>query len=397
VGSPKILILTPGLGRGGAQKVFKEQTLFYSGHFNTTGCVFNWDGALVEEKNFVVQSLDVPAGDNWISKFYFFCQRVNRVRAIKQRNNIDISISHLEGADYVNILSRRGEKVICYIHGTKFHDGEIRGFLGWVRRNVFMPYLYRQADRIIPVSKGIKEEFEEKLKIFPKKITVITNGFDLEKIEMQSQEAISAVYLGLFRNYKTICLCSRLAPQKNQEIFLSVFADVQKSMPCKLIILGDGELRSSLINQSKQMGLRVFPVWENIPFSEDFDVYFLGNVANPFPYISQSSVFALPSSWEGFPLALCEAMVCGVPVVASDCPTGPREILSDETGESIYGFLLPIPVKDDDLILKWKNTLLTILRDESIASEYGSKAKRRSKDFSAEKMKAAWMQLVMST
>jgi len=207
------------------------------------------------------------------------------------------------------------------------------------------------------------------------------------------QELVSVQYKLLFENNKTICLCSRFAPQKNQEIFLSIFAQLNVAN-CKLIILGDGELRGLLIEQSKHLGLRVYNSWDNIQFSTDFDVYFLGNLTNPFPYISKCTLFALPSSWEGFPLALCEAMACEVPVVASDCPTGPREILCDE-GNSVYGFLLPVPSKHNEAALQlWKQTLVNILTDNSLVAKYAEKARRRIKDFSKEGMEAAWLEIV---
>lgn len=393
--APKILILTPGLGSGGAQKVFKDQILFYSDHFSTTGCVFNWDGALEEEKDFAVLSLEVPAGKHWISKFYFFCQRVIKVRAIKRKFKFDVSISHLEGADYVNILSRQGEKVICYIHGTKFHDGAIRGALGWVRKKILMPWLYRKADVIIPVSTGIKAEFLTVLGISNEKINIITNGFDVKKIEQQALEAIPSHHHALLKNHKTVTLCSRLAPQKNQEAFLFIFVQLLKITKCKLIILGDGELRNDLISKSIELGLRVYHVWSNNLFTENFDIYFLGNQLNPFPYLSKTSIFALPSSWEGFPLALCEAMACRVPVVASDCPTGPEEILFDTENDSDFGFLLPIPVKHDDEILRtWVKILTALLTETLLATEYAGKAKQRVKKFGKENMEVAWLELV---
>jgi len=390
---PKILILTPGLGTGGAQKVFKEQLLFYSEHFAATGCIFNWDGALNDEKGLTVLSLDVPAGNHWISKFYFFCKRIARLRAIKKKLKFDVSISHLEGADYVNILSNRGEKIICYIHGTKLHDGAIEGVLGWIRKKILMPYLYRKVDLIIGVSDGIRNEFLGQFETSSNKIKVITNGLDLKMIEKQALETVPAQHKLLFENHKTICLCSRLAPQKNQEIFLSIFAQL-KVASCKLIILGDGELRANLIEQSKRLGLRVYNIWGDIQFSNDFDVYFLGNLTNPFRYISKCSLFALPSSWEGFPLALGEAMACGVPVVASDCPTGPREILRD-ADNSEYGFLLPIPVKNVDAALQlWRQTLMNILTNKALAIDYAEKARRRIKNFGKEGMETAWLEIV---
>jgi glycosyltransferase involved in cell wall biosynthesis len=392
---PKILIIAPGLGSGGAQKIFRDQFVFYSRHFETIGCVFNRGNALNEQKHLSLISLDVPAGSHLFSKGFFFLKRIIKLRQIKRSHDIDLSISHLEGADYVNILSNRGERMACYIHGSKFHDKEIKGLLGWLRRTLFMPILYRHADLIITVSVGIKDEFISKLRISPHKINVVTNGFDLKRMESLGREPIPVAVDGLLSQNKIICLCSRLAPQKNQEIFLSIFAHVRTKLDCKLVILGDGELRTRLINESAKLGMRVFNIWNTNELTDQFDIYFLGNQSNPFPYIIRSTVFALPSAWEGFPLALCEAMSCAIPVVASDCPTGPGEILHDRQSDSYYGFLLPVPKKNHAKdLLTWVETLIQIIGSRSIAKEYGEKAKRRVTKFSSNEMEKLWLNLV---
>ena len=393
--SPKILIITPGLGTGGAQKVFHDQLRFYTRHFETVGCIFNWDGALPEERNLNVLSLEVPAGKNLATKLYFFFLRIIRLRRLKRQYQFTTSFSHLEGADYVNILSRHREKVFCYIHGTKLHDGAIRGFLGWFRKKIMIPLLYRRADRILVVSKGIQKELLTRFNFSSKKVKVIINGLDLSKIESQIREAIPDEVISLLGTHKTISLCSRLAPQKNQEAFLHVYAHLIKQHDCKLIIIGDGELRAHLINQCVQLGLNVFQIWNGMPVSQEHDVYFLGNQINPFPFLSRTSVFALPSAWEGFPLALCEAMACGLPVVSSDCPTGPREILRDDRGDVNYGILLPIPsINAHDTVRKWEENLSALLRDEKLRATYAASAKQRSREFDKERQESAWLDIL---
>jgi len=396
---PAIFILTPSLGQGGTQRVFHQQRSFLSGYFKVVSSTFNWTGSFEAERNQDIISLEVPAGGNVLTKIYYFLVRIIRVRQLKKKHNITVSISHLEGADYVNVLSKRGEKIVFYIHGTKFHDGEIKGMLGWIRKKILMPVLYRQADLIITVSAAIRLELISQLKIAENKIRTINNGFDIKWIEDKAKEQIPSAFGLLFANHAIVCLCSRLAPQKNQKAFLPVFAEVIQSTPAKLILLGDGELRTELIDQAVALELRVYQVWSGQDVSDQFDIYFLGNQSNPFSYIARTSLFVLPSGWEGFPLALCEAMACHTPVIVSDCPTGPREILDAGSAgfSSEYGVLLPVPsLLKDDIFYAWKDAVELLLKDKARASEYADKARIRVADFGIDKMQNAWMETIQS-
>src|SRR5687767_12240918 len=125
----KILVMIPNLGRGGAQQVYRDQLRFLSNHHQTLGCVFNWEDTFEDDRSYNIISLDIPAGKNIVTKIIFFWKRVFAVRKIKNDYNIDFSISHLEGADYINILSKRTEKVICWVHGTKKFDENIQGII----------------------------------------------------------------------------------------------------------------------------------------------------------------------------------------------------------------------------------------------------------------------------
>jgi glycosyltransferase involved in cell wall biosynthesis len=392
----KILLLIPDYGLGGAQRVFSDQSKFLSRHFDVTLCTFNSDSVDIYDSVGNKINLNVKAGGNVFEKIYFFLLRISALGKVKKQ--FDLCISHLEGADYINLLSAKRVKTICCIHGTKFHDGEIRGFLGWIRKKFFMPFLYRRADLIITVSDAIRSELILGLKIAENRIEVINNGFDIEAIEEKSKQQIPHDVNLLLEHHDTICLCSRLAPQKNQQSFLNIFSHILKLTKCKLILLGDGELRKVLINQSNVLGLKTFSVWGEQPFSDQFDVYFLGTLLNPFSYMARSSLFVLPSAWEGFPLALCEAMACNVPVIAADCPTGPREILDVKGGfESHYGVLLPIPseIKDQNFY-SWADAILLLLSDEDKRKDLAIRAKVRVADFGINKTEDSWVKAINS-
>ena len=142
-------------------------------------------------------------------------------------------------------------------------------------------------------------------------------------------------------------------------------------------------------------------------FSIDFDVYFLGNIANPFCYIKRAKIFTLTSGWEGFPLALGEAMICGTPVISTDCLTGPREMLAPgtelvgnllESEFADYGVLMPLLDKKnksyDESVRLWSRTILELLQDEKRLKHYSDKGIERMKNFSREKIVDRWLKII---
>ncbi|MBL0029969.1 MAG: glycosyltransferase [Rhodanobacteraceae bacterium] len=119
-----------------------------------------------------------------------------------------------------------------------------------------------------------------------------------------------------------IVTVGRLCAAKNYESLLRVFFRVHELRPqAKLVIAGDGELKRYLFELSTQLGLRTVDVSSSqAEAATEADVVFLGHQSNPFKFVRHANLFVFPSLWEGFPLALCEAMACGVPVVSADCP-----------------------------------------------------------------------------
>lgn len=116
-----------------------------------------------------------------------------------------------------------------------------------------------------------------------------------------------------------------LKSQKNQALLIRSFARLRQARPARLMILGAGALEAELKDLAQSLGVAD-------------DVIFAGFVANPWPYYASADLFALSSDYEGYPLVLIEAMLSGLPVVATDCESGPREILDNGR----FGRLVPV-------------------------------------------------------
>lgn len=385
----RVLLIIPNLGRGGAQKVFFQQFHLLQQSFDVSGCVFNWDGALVSEKLPGIHSLDVPGGRNAFEKVYYFIKRIIELRKLKIRLRIDVSVSHLEGADYINLFSKSNDKVLCWIHGTKIYDQNISGSIGWIRKSLLIPFTYKRADQIATVSQGINDELRNSFGIDHRKLTTVYNGFDVNMIRSFSQEPIPEELRPLFDSPVVVTHC-RLAVQKNLPALLEVFSRVKRQQ-VRLLILGDGELREELIARCRLLQIPTWNTWENVPVDSSARVFFAGHSANPYPLLARCTFYVMTSNWEGFPLALCEAMACGLPVVSSDCYTGPREILDPEgvlpkpatqPSWAEFGVLMPLVNTEDDRSLDtWAEFISNCIEDPEKIQRYREKGKIRILDF----------------
>jgi glycosyltransferase involved in cell wall biosynthesis len=187
-----------------------------------------------------------------------------------------------------------------------------------------------------------------------------------------------------------------LSEQKNLRALLTIFSLVERDV--KLVIIGDGELRDELLKLCEDKRFKTFHPWANLDLNAHYQVYFLGHQFNPFPILKLAGLYILTSLWEGFPLSLGEAMACGLPVIASDCHTGPREIIAPQLRSedsvhqmliSEYGILMPPPKHDDDFKL-WGRTITDISNNENLLNSLADNSLKRVKDFDSSKQDLKW-------
>ena len=196
------------------------------------------------------------------------------------------------------------------------------------RRHRLMPRLikrfYPWADGVTSVARGTADDLVSTAGVSPNLIEVVHNPIVTTELRELVAEPLGHPWFGPGQ-VPVVLGVGRLAPQKDFGTLIRAFARVIVRRPCRLMILGDGPERASLEAIVAERGLTG-------------SVDLPGWISNPYPYMAHAGVFVLSSRWEGLPSVLIEALFCEVPVVATDCLSGPREIL--EGGR--YGALVPV-------------------------------------------------------
>jgi len=399
-----LLLLITNYGIGGAQRAFYDHGIFLKEKYDVAEAVFDIDEApQVYVSGNPVYSLNVKGGQGIKGKVMNFRQRCARLKALITEKNRDLCISHMDGANWVNILSRSSAKKILFVQGTVLHDYGISNWIRILRKKFIIPYLYNKADLTVVVSDGIKHELQHNCGV--KKVETIPNFFDTEDIQRKADIPLSAEWEAIFAGNEVVITSGRLHVQKKQRFLLPVFRELlQKRKNLKLIILGDGPLRQELFDEARSLGLRYYSGWDRQQgLSSDYDIYFPGYVDNPFQFLRRATLFAFPSGWEGFPLALCEAMISGVPVLSADCPTGPREIIAPGTFDpdyrltaierTEYGYLLPMPGKAE-FDRTWTEALTEMLDDANARKRLAANGRERMKAFDKSVAVQKWIEVI---
>jgi glycosyltransferase involved in cell wall biosynthesis len=196
--------------------------------------------------------------------------------------------------------------------------------LRWKLYPELAKWFYPWANGITAVSKGVADDLSQAIKLSPSHIQVIYNPIVTPELQKKSKAFFDHPW---FRTGEppVILGVGRLTAQKAFNVLIEAFAQVRKSQPARLLILGEGEERPMLEALIRRLGL-------------EQDIELPGFVSNPYPYMAHATLFVLSSRWEGLPTVLVEAMSLRTPVIATDCPSGPQEILRNGK----YGHLVPV-------------------------------------------------------
>lgn len=217
---------------------------------------------------------------------------------------------------------------------------------------------YPAADRFIAVSEGVGKELVNYWGVSESTVDVIHNPVDLDHIQKLGQYRLEGT---LDPSRAVIVSVGRFTAQKDFSGLLHAFARMRRSMSATLVLVGDGEERQALQQLAKDLGIGDDVIWP-------------GYDPNPYRWIARANLFVLSSLYEGFGIVITEAMALGVPVVATDCPHGPAEILRG--GQD--GIL--VPPADERLLAQ---AMVRVLTDDSVREKLITAGQERVKTFSA--------------
>lgn len=316
-----IAIYLPSLRGGGAERVMVTvANSFAERGYKVDLVLAKAEGPYMAEVHSSVRVVDLKSGRVLRSlpglvRYLRHAQPTALLSALSHANVVAVVAHWLANSKARLVVSERNTLSMTLENGKSWRTR-------WVHH--FMRLTYPRADAIVAVSNGVRDDLATVLGLSPSRIHTIYNPVVNEHLLSQSREAVAHSWFAPDEP-PVILGVGRLAPQKDFQTLIHAFAQVRQTREVRLVILGEGELRRQLEALVQSLGL------EN-------DVALPGFVNNPFAYMRRAAVFVLSSRWEGLPGVLIQAMACGVPVVATDCPSGPAEIL--ENGR--WGRLVPV-------------------------------------------------------
>ncbi|MBE1527225.1 N-acetylgalactosamine-N,N'-diacetylbacillosaminyl-diphospho-undecaprenol 4-alpha-N-acetylgalactosaminyltransferase [Sphingopyxis sp. OAS728] len=291
-----------------------------------------------------------------------FLPSLTQLRALVGRLSPDATLSFLTRANVANAWAMAGRGrpwLISERVNTSAHLGSARAAKAMVRM------VYPRAAHVIAVSDGVVDDLAANFGVARARMSSIANPVDHERIAKLAAEQPSFTPPGPY-----IVAAGRLMPNKNFPLLLRAYA---KAAPLeRLVLLGEGPERGALEALAASLGI-----------ADRVDMP--GFVANPFAVVARAEAYAMPSNAEGFPNGLVEAMACGLPVVATNCASGPSEILADRPRETIAGAIdvdagALVPTNDVEAFAAALGRVLA----EPRRSACGVRARERSRAYGVE-------------
>lgn len=392
--------LVPSLGGGGAERTVI--TLTGELQAKQIDCTIGILQPVVDYQTNVPVERVVPFGVLRPELWSFLGRPA--LRRIEARRTADATVSFTTSANLLNAGACNSDYPrYISIRNTMSHW--LRGPGGAVRRHLMRRY-YPAATKVIAISKFVADDSIAHFGLDPKRVCTIYNPVPIESVRRLSTQPLPAPWDSELSNRFSIVTAGRLCPEKGHAHLLRVLAELRRRrIDSRLLVAGKGPRFDDYAALARDLGLSFARSSDSIERQRQADVVFLGFVQNPFPLMRQADVFAFPSAVEGLGQALLEALATGATIVASDCDSGPREILAPGTDyryrtrvveETACGWLAPAPsmdwrTSDSGSVQQWASVIEHVHKH---SANKGRECRHRVKDFGAEAIAGEWIQLL---
>lgn len=326
----RALFVINSLAGGGAERVFTTLVRELNGRADSFAITVALLDEEAEEAYSLPEGIPVQRLDTGGGMF----RSVTQLRRLVGQLRPDVTVSFLSRANVAAVVAMRrtgGPTVISERVNTTAHLKS--GRFAFLSR-LLIRGTYPTASRIVAVSEGVARTLESDFSVEPERICVIYNPVDIDRIRK-----LAAWEPEIEVSSEDFVTMGRLVANKNTAMAIRALA--ASGSAGKLIVLGEGPLRDELVALAVSLGIAD-------------RVRLAGFVANPYAVLARAGCYLLTSNAEGFPNAMLEAMACGLPVIATDCPSGPAEILqvglenTDKDGGAVFGSGGALVAMDDD-------------------------------------------------
>lgn len=283
--------------------------------------------------------------------------------------NPDLCVSFLPRSNIAHVMTRifgNRRPVVLTEQASSRHTYPRRSVSDWTMRNLIR-YCYPKADAVFPSSEGVRDGLT-RFGVREAIMHVVYNAISISDIQESTREISEIPH----DEVPTAITVGRHVEQKDHETLLRAFAIVRKQMMAKLILVGQGPRRNELDVLCRNLCI------------EDC-VLFAGWQQNPFAWMSRADLFVLSSRFEGFGNVLVEAMACGLPVISTDCPSGPREIVCDGRA----GLL--VPVGDANALA---SAMLSVFQNHALKKRLTEESRVRARAFDIGVIGPAYLELL---
>ena len=295
-----------------------------------------------------------------------------KYKSLLKQHNISLSLSFMTRPNYINIFAKIfGSKAKTVISershfSSQYNYANLQSFI-----NKKLVKLYNFADLIVANAEGNMQDLQKNFHIKTKMIKIY-NLVDINMIYEKKKQPIN-----IKKERFTFVTIGRLDAGKNHKLLIEAI----KNAEADLWIIGDGELKNNLEL-----------IIDNLKLKDR--VKLLGRQDNPYKFLDKADCFVFGSNHEGFPNVLLEALACGLPIVSTDCQSGPREILSPDSDFSKqtkdiefaeYGILVPV-----NNVKKMVEAIKKILNDKQLRYNYTQKAPIRAQEFDVKNLINEW-------